>query len=79
MGAYPLPNKYGFVAPVLQVAKINNTTNKMETFETVGEETYALEYQNELLFDSDTHIGFLGKSLAKKAKDSELILIKVKK
>ena len=79
MGVYPIPDKFKFVAPMLQVAKINNATNKVDSFETVGTEEYALEYQNEFLFDSDTHIGFIGKSLAKKAKDTDLVLITVKK
>lgn len=77
--AFTEPKDYKFIAPQLQIATIDNSTNKIESFQVFGEEEYALAFKNELLFVSDTHVGFNGRSLSKKAKDSDLVLITFKK
>lgn len=78
-GAMFTPKAYNIVAPQLQIAVINTLTNKLEGFKIYGEEEYAVAMNSELLFDSETHVGFTGRSLTKKAKDSDLVIITFEK
>ena len=73
------PKQYGILAPQLQIATINNATNKIEGFKVYGEDDFAVAINNALLFNSETHVGFTGRSLTKKFKDSDLVLITFEK
>lgn len=65
----------------LFLSKINLTNLTASSFEHLGKDQWALNFNSAVIVSEDNAdaIIFTGRTLAKKAKDSELILVKVKK
>lgn len=78
-GVYEPKAVKNMLAGQLMLAKVDLTTNTSSKIQMIGEKEYAVNAKSPLVADTDTEIIFQGKTLNKKAKDSELILIKVKK
>lgn len=65
----------------LFLSKINLTNLTASSFEHLGKDQWALNFNSPIIVSENKAdaIIFTGRTLAKKAKDSELILVKVKK
>lgn len=69
------------IAGNLHLAKIDLNTGKASDFELLGKDEWAVNFNAPLVVKDDAadEMVFQGRTLNKKAKDSELVLIKVKK
>lgn len=67
------------LSSVLLLSKINLDDYSSNGIQTIGGKDFLLIANNPLVADTKDELLFQGRSLAKKAKDSELVLIKVKK
>jgi len=69
------------IAGCLHLAKINISSGQASDFEWLGKDQWAVNYDAPVVVKDDASdvIVFQGRTLSKKAKDSELVLIKVKK
>ncbi len=72
-------NKVRFLANAMQVVKYDVTSKQAATIQSFVNEEWALDYNNTQLYETATEVMFLGKKLTKKAKESELVFIQLKK
>jgi hypothetical protein len=79
VGASVIQKKYDFIASQLRLTKIDLSAANIVSTQICGEEVYAPVNGKEVLFDSDTHVCINAKSLAKKAKDSDITLVMFEK
>jgi hypothetical protein len=78
-GHYTPAKVAGMVAANLHLAKVDLTTGNAGTVEWLGAEEWGVNAQQPILAESDEDIVFFCKSVGKKAKDSELTIVRVKK
>jgi len=78
-GLYESKSIKNMIAAELLLAKIDLAANSTSNVQVVGGKDFALNAEFPLVADTDSEIIFQGKSLGKSAKDSELVLVKVKK
>ncbi len=78
-GYYSPKTVKNMVAGQLMIATIDLTANTASKVQMIGEKEFAVNAKSALVADTDSEMIFQGRTLNKKAKDSELILIKVKK
>ena len=67
------------IAANLQMVEINLTDNSTSNVQLIGDGQFAISQTNPLIADSDDAIVFMGRTLSKKAKNSELVIVKMKK
>jgi hypothetical protein len=74
-----IAKKYKFIAANLGIVKYNISKNELDSWQSLANEEWALNYTNPFLYDSETETVFVGKKLTKKAKESEIVFISMKK
>jgi hypothetical protein len=74
--AKKVPNTIATVPYLTVIDLSNNTASNVQK---IGSEEWGIDAANPIVANTDNELVFQGKSISKKAKDSELILIKVKK
>jgi hypothetical protein len=72
-------NKVKFLANAMHVVKYDIASKQAAPIQSFVNEEWALDYNNTQLYETATEILFLGKKLTKKAKESELVFIQLKK
>jgi len=78
-GSY-MPNAVnGLIAGTLMMTKVNLDNNSASSIQVIGKDEFAVNAVQPLVADLDNEIVFQGKTLNKKAKESELVLIRVEK
>ena len=79
-GGRALENKVpGTYAGHLHLVKVNLTTGKANEAEWLGQEEWAIDALHPVIADGKDYFVLSGRTLAKKAKDSELVLVKINK
>lgn len=71
--------KFKFLANALQVVKYDIETKQAAPIQSFINDEWALDYNNTNLYETSTEIVLLGKKLTKKAKESEIVFVKIKK
>jgi hypothetical protein len=71
--------KYKFIAANLGVVKYDLSKNELGNWQSLANEEWALNFTNSFLYDSDTEIVFVGRKLTKKAKESEIVFVSMRK
>lgn len=66
------------VLTALSIASYNLEDKSLQ-YQNMANEEWGIQYKNHILYDTDTEIVLLGGKLTKKAKESELIFVKIKK
>lgn len=74
-----LPKKYKQPIAALGVVTYDVTTNTLGNWQDFKNEEWGLQYGSPVLFDSPSATVFLGSKLTKKAKESEVVFIQLKK
>lgn len=67
------------IAGNLQMVEINLTDNSTSNVQLIGDGQFAISQTNPVIADGDDAIVFMGRTLSKKAKNSELVIVKIKK
>lgn len=73
------PKKYKFIAADLGIVKYDLAKNELGTWQSLANEEWAISYKQPFLYNSETEIVFIGKKLTKKAKESEIVFVTIKK
>ncbi len=73
------PKKAREVVSSLSVLTYDLETNNIAKFQNLENEEWAVNYKNPILMDNDNSILMLGNKITKKAKESEIIFITIKK
>lgn len=72
-------NKVKFLANAMAVVKYDIETKQASTLQSFVNEEWALDYNNTQLYETPTEVVLMGKKLTKKAKESEIVFVKMKK
>lgn len=78
-GTMIIPKKSREVVTGLSVLTYDVETNNITKFQNLENEEWAVNYKNPILMDNDNTIIMLGNKITKKAKESEIIFITIKK
>ncbi len=63
----------------LSILTYDLETNAIAKFQNLENEEWAVNYKNPILMDNENTILILGNKITKKAKDSEIVFITIKK
>lgn len=74
-----LPKKFKQTTAALGVVKYDVAKNELGNWQDLKNEEWGVVYEQPVLFDSPSEIVFLGRKLTKKAKESEVVFIQLKK
>lgn len=74
-----MANKVKFLAGAMAVVKYDIETKQASTLQSFVNEEWALDYNNTQLYETSTEVVLMGKKLTKKAKESEVVFVKIKK
>lgn len=74
-----LAKKAKEIISAVEVVTYDLTKKKLIHYQSLKNEEWALNYQNPILFENENELLLLGNKITKKAKESEVVFIKVKK
>ncbi len=72
-------SKVKFLAVAMSVAKYDLESKHTSNVQSFVNEEWALDYYNTLLYETPNEVVLMGKKLTKKAKESEIVFVKMKK
>ncbi|MFN3445582.1 MAG: hypothetical protein ACK44D_07570, partial [Bacteroidia bacterium] len=72
-------NKVKFLANAMAVVKYDVDNKQASTLQSFVNEEWALDYNNTQLYETPNEVVLMGKKLTKKAKESEIVFVKMKK
>lgn len=74
-----IAKKYKHIVANIGVVKVDLSKNEVGAWQSLESEEWGINYMTPLLYDSDTEIVMLGRKLTKKAKESEVVFVTIKK